>query len=300
MNLQKNLLPLIMSSRFFLISLASLILVYLLSAGCSSTSETTTSTLDRNNETPSALKWFEDAQNKRQELKKYLAMSSPRSVQEKTIYLSHPDSLSTDSLKLFIGDVANLAYLIKIGKVYLNGLTKDALSFSAEAQKNSNQSHYHKAFYLNTFVETLNHYENLENFANKIFSEFNSELENAQNKRPSILEEITITGLLEKETSLLNSMHDLLLLKNELITHAVEKVSYDPLLIDIKEQVFVVQGESMKQSQNKIQRIKTKLLRRINRLEQSPDSMISQTMTAQMLTSTKRHLQIIEKIHDSM
>lgn len=277
----------------------TLVFTLQLISGCGTTSESTSPLLDRSNETSEALNWFNKAQKKREKLDSYINNSVPKSVKEKTVILSAPDSVSNDSINFFIGDIANLAYLVKIGKVYLNDLTKDALSYSIQAYNNSSVPDYHTTYFLKTFTFTLHHYDSLETLGAKYAKSFTEQIKQKKPSKLSIPEELEISGILEKEKSLLETIADIVKLKTNLAAHAREVVSNKPFLIDTKEEISNLEQLSLNHSEDVLNEVKAILLRRASWLEQYEDAFLKDSMISQMITTTKIHLQTIESIQDS-
>ncbi len=279
-------------------NITAVVVVSILVLGCSSGSQSVKSDFDRRSETPEALYWYDKADQKRVSLEKHLAMSSPESVLKKTIQINSPDSGSTDSLTLFIGDVANLAYLVKIGKVYLNDLCKDALSYSAEAYRVSNLGAMHHDFFVKQLQLTSARYFELTDETLDLFTSYNQSLSNVPDLAK--INTLEVTGMLEKETALLNSLQDIQNLQDNLIKHALEKASVNPLMIGFKKDVVDVKDITDKKMLATLKDIKTGLLRRSAKLEQKQEALIRQSLISQMLSTTRMHIQTCKSIERTL
>ncbi|NTV47522.1 MAG: hypothetical protein HGB11_13615 [Chlorobiales bacterium] len=94
--------------------------VYVLS-GCSSSEKAVRST-----NTAIAPGWFKAAQVKAEKLNYYLKLQAPADVKNKRVAIVHPDSTVKDSGSVYIGDIAEVAYLAKVVNVYTRMAAQDA------------------------------------------------------------------------------------------------------------------------------------------------------------------------------
>lgn len=94
--------------------------VHLLS-GCGSSEKAT-----RIPDTAAAPNWFKTAEAKSEKLNNYLQLRAPADVKGKQVKIVHPDTTVKDSGSVFIGDIAEIAYLAKVVNVYTRTAAQDA------------------------------------------------------------------------------------------------------------------------------------------------------------------------------
>jgi len=152
--------------------------------------------------------WVKSARKKAKKQEKYLTLKAPKSVSEKRVMVAHPDSTRRDSALVFIGDVAELAYLSKINKIYISDAGHDAASFytngivEADSLKTVSQSviEISIAELKKTALNSAHRYDSLVQVSIALFDKLNKQMAVLlfkQNPR-TVDEEIQLIGAMEK------------------------------------------------------------------------------------------------------
>lgn len=185
--------------------------IYVLS-GCSSAEKVVRPT----NTTP-APGWFKAAQAKSEKLNSYLKLQAPADVKNKRVAIAHPDSTVKDSGTVFIGDIAEIAYLAKVVNVYTRTAAQDAAKAfiqgaSLPGNQEQNQWYVLQADTIgaNLAPKAAQRLDSLSKAGNATFDKLEEQVRNLIGMQTlSDKDEIQLFGLLEKLNVLAKTNQDM-------------------------------------------------------------------------------------------
>ncbi|ACF14721.1 hypothetical protein Ctha_2270 [Chloroherpeton thalassium ATCC 35110] len=133
--------------------------------------------------------------------------------------VAHPDTASHDSALVFIGDVAEIAYLVKVNKVYGCDAGQDAAKFFVEGIRESDSTQTVSDSLLGqavaqlkiTALKSANRYDSLIQLSTSLFDRLEEQVSTmllAQKVR-AVHEEIALIGALEKMKVLAFTVQDI-------------------------------------------------------------------------------------------